>query len=708
LAEHNGPDAVHIAGSDTPEGRAEPHSGAVFISYASQDAFAAERIASALRAGEIEVWFDQSELRGGDAWDTSIRRQIKSCSLFIPVISKNTHARGEGYFRLEWKLAVDRSHLMASDLPFLLPVVVDETPDQEDRVPDRFREVQWTRLPDGVTPAVFVGRVRLLLSGEASQGPTRTGSEAAAVFAAPTSQRHILASWRSRAALLVTIPVVIAVLGYLVTNRLVISKPTATLGVPPGSAAQDAPVTAFNPPPHSIAVLSFVNMSGDVKQDYFSDGISEELLNALSRLNELQVVARTSSFSFKGKDVDVSTIARKLNVGAVLEGSVRRAGNTVRITVQLINAVSGFHVWSQTYDRNLTDILKLQSEVAIAIAQQLALKLIGDEATNLEIGGTKSPEAYDAYLRGKQLILRPDRTETDDQATVAAFDQAIAFDPGYALAYGGRAAALGNFAAFNAKPSERVHLREQARKAAERAVALAPDLGATHLVLAQLRANLFFDFGGAATEFDRALALAPGNAKVLTAFGSFSSLLGRYEPAVKAARRSVVLDPLNVGARITLAQIHLEGHHYGEALAALQEAQALYPGSHFVQTLILEATLASGQAEQARQQCESPSTPIDEDYRHHCLALVYHILGRQADAEVELAQDQALDGDGSAYGYAEIYAQWGNKAKALQWLTTAEQLHDPGLQMLKVNWYFDPIRGEPQFKAIEARMNFPP
>ena len=150
LAQSNGSNQANGARSTAPEARLNPNpAGAVFVSYASQDASAAKRIASALREAGVEVWFDQSELRGGDAWDASIRRQIKNCALFMPVISKNTHARGEGYFRLEWKLAVDRSHLMASDVPFLLPVVVDDTPDQEDRVPDRFREVQWTRLPGG-------------------------------------------------------------------------------------------------------------------------------------------------------------------------------------------------------------------------------------------------------------------------------------------------------------------------------------------------------------------------------------------------------------------------------------------------------------------------------------------------------------------------------------------------------------------------------
>jgi hypothetical protein len=224
---------------------------AVFLSYASQDAEAAQKICEALRAAGLEVWFDQDELRGGDAWDQSIRKQIKTCALFIPVISHTTHDRREGYFRLEWKLAIDRCHLMDANMAFLLPVVIDDTRDDDERVPERFREVQWTRLPGGVTPAAFVERVQRLLSGELSQELTRTASAPARLSAAPTTQTPVLASWRLKAALLATIAVVVVALGYLIANRLVLSK----------RGAEVAPATAFAPPPHSIAVLPFPNPS---------------------------------------------------------------------------------------------------------------------------------------------------------------------------------------------------------------------------------------------------------------------------------------------------------------------------------------------------------------------------------------------------------------------------------------------------------------
>jgi hypothetical protein len=224
----------------------------VFLSYASQDAEAAQKICEALRAAAIEVFLDQSELRGGDAWDRQIRKQIHDCALFVPVISVHSDARHEGYFRREWKLAVDRTADMAEDVAFLLPVVIDSTADATARVPDRFREVQWTRLPGGETPPAFVERIKRLLSPELSPLNAVSG-------AAPGLREPVRASRRSKPVLLAIVAVVLATLAYFVADKFWVSKHLAAS-------------TAFNPPPHSIAVLPFANMSGDKDQEYFSDG----------------------------------------------------------------------------------------------------------------------------------------------------------------------------------------------------------------------------------------------------------------------------------------------------------------------------------------------------------------------------------------------------------------------------------------------------
>ena len=671
----------------------------VFLSYASQDAEAAQKIGEALRAAGIQVWFDQSELRGGDAWDQSIRKQIKTCALFIPVISHATHDRREGYFRLEWKLAVDRSHLMDAEMAFLLPVVIDDTRDDDERVPERFREVQWTRLPCGITPAAFVERIRRLLSGEPAQRPTGTTSAAARVPAAPTTRKPVLAFWRSKAAL-ATIAIVIVALGYVVANRLALSKRGAEVGAAP--AAQSARATSFNPPPHSIAVLPFVNLSGDKEQEYFSDGLTEELLNSLAEINELQVAARTSSFSFK-EHPDIATVAHKLNVGAVLEGSVRRSAHTIRITAQLINAVTGFHLWSKSYDRNLGDVLKLQTEIATAVASALKVTLLGDVAAKVELGGTRNPAAFDAYLRAAKAYSSIHDTK-DLSAAIDAYTEAIRLDPQYALAFAARSITVTSLAA-EAKTAAAVREGfDKAQADARQALALAPDLAQAHIALAYVSELGTLDFTQASKEYERALALAPGNAEVLRKSGSFAARMGHFEAALAATRRAVVLDPLSRATHSALSRALYAARSYQEAVAASAEVISLEPD---YKTTYGERGLAYyglGDLERARASCE---TKPDYWHSQQCLAVIYDKLGRHANAEAELAKLKAAQGDTDAYQYATIYAQWGDLPKALEWLETALRLRDPGLVYLKTDPLLNPLRQEARFKAIVRELKFP-
>jgi TolB-like protein/Flp pilus assembly protein TadD len=672
-------------------------SHAVFLSYASQDAEAAQKICEALRAAGVDVFLDQSELRGGDAWDQKIRREIHDCALFVPVISVNTASRLEGYFRLEWKLAVDRSHLMAAEKPFLLPVVIDATRESNAHVPDRFREVQWTRLPDGDTPATFVERVRRLLSGE-SQDPG-TESAAARVAAAASIPRPAVSLRRSKAALLGAIAVVVIGLGYLVANRLVFSKHGAAVGTPTAPAAEITSATAFNPPAHSIAVLPFVNLSGDAGQDYFSDGLTEELLNSLAQINQLQVAARTSSFSFKDHP-DIAYVAHKLNVGAVLEGSVRRSAHTVRITAQLINAVTGFHVWSKTYDRDLGDVLQLQTEIATAVAGALEVTLLGDVAAKVELGGTRNPAAFDWYLRGAKLYGLA-REGKDFPAAIAAYTEAIRLDPHYALAFAARSMALAVYtsnATGNAAPEGIAKARADARQSLE----IAPDLAQAHLALASVWDHTL-EFGYANDEYERALALAPGNAQVLKLSGLFAVYMGHFDAALASIRRAVVLDPIADPSHYYLGSALYASRRHEEAVAAYTRVISLAPDFNETYAQRGFAYYALGDLESARASC---ATRPDFWFSQQCLAVIYDKIGRHADAEVELTKLKA-NGDAAAFQYATIYAQWGDTPKALEWLETALRLRDPGLAWLKVEPLLDPLRKEPRFQALMRTLKFP-
>jgi len=371
--------------------------------------------------------------------------------------------------------------------------------------------------------------------------------------------------------------VVLVALTFWGLDRLrIATHPVVVQSVPPETQQEAARVAAtpFNPPQHSIAVLPFVNMSGDKDQEYFSDGLSEELLNDLSRINELQVAARTSAFSFKGKDTDIGTIARKLNVGAVLEGSVRRSAGTVRVTAQLVNAVTGFHMWSQTYDRNLSDVLQLQTEIADAVANALKVRLLGDVVAKIEVGGTRSPTAFDAYLKGWKRYYGASNA-ADMQASSTLLSEAIRLDPGYALAYMARSWSYSQYATVYATTySAREAFLTRALADARKSIELAPNIGEGYGALGFVFEDRL-EFESARKAYESSRALSPGSARVWRNYSGFCADMGFADEAITAARRAVTLDPLNALSHCRLSDTLMSVHRYDEALAALNECEAL-------------------------------------------------------------------------------------------------------------------------------------
>ena len=494
-------------------------------------------------------------------------------------------------------------------------------------------------------------------------------------------------------------------LTYFALDKLWLSRHSVVVQSQTSSAQQAAsPATTsatFNPPPHSIAVLPFVNMSGDKEQDYFSDGLSEELLNDLARINELQVAARTSAFSFKGKDTDIATIARKLNVASVLEGSMRRSGHTIRITAQLNNAVTGFHIWSQTFDRDLGDVLQLQAEIATEVAGALKITLLGDVATKIELGGTRNPAAFDAYLRAVKAGWRGD--ENGFQDAIAAWTEAIRLDPGYAGAFAGRSIAYSTYAGTFALGSANREFFDKALRDAHQALALAPEFVGGYLALADYYENGSLDFAQASKAYDRARNLAPGDAHVLRNSGMFAVEMGDIEPGLTALHRAVVLDPMNPLSHAALMMGLYYSRRYPEAIAAAGEVITLNPDFQWAYGYRGLADYGLGDLERARASCETKP----DDFVRVCLAVTYEKLGRHADAEAQLAKYKAGSGDSDAYEYARIYAQWGNVPKALEWLDTAIRLRGSDLESLKTDPLMDPLRNEPRFQAIERALKFP-
>ena len=513
------------------------------------------------------------------------------------------------------------------------------------------------------------------------------------------------------------IAVLAVALTYFVLDKFWISKhvaapqPVASAApvVPAPATTATATATAFAPPPHSIAVLPFINLSGDPAQEYFSDGLTEELLNSLAEIDGLQVAARTSSFSFR-EHPDVVSVAHRLNVATVLEGSVRRSTNTIRVTAQLVNAVTGFHIWSKTYDRDLGDVLKLQTEIATAVASALEVTLLRDVSAKIELGGTRNPAAFDAYLRGaKAYSTLHDANDQQSAAVVypvaaAAYTEAIRLDPNYALAFVGRSMTLSQYAGDWLTGQALLANYDKALTDARRAIALAPELGEAHLALARALWWGFFDFTHAGDEYARAQSLAPGNAQVLQDYGAFAATIGRTEAGLAAIRHAARLDPLSTDSLYRLGEAQWISRRYDEAAAAFEEVITLDPDASRAYAWRGLAYYGLGDFQSARSSCEARGQKV---WPRFCLELVYDKLGRHADAEATFTKVRAEVGDAAAYQYAEMYTQWGDTPRALEWLQTAVRLHDKGVRWLKRDPLLDPLRKEPRFQAIEKALKFP-
>jgi len=468
------------------------------------------------------------------------------------------------------------------------------------------------------------------------------------------------------------------------------------------------PVTLpeFTPPPHSVAVLAFSNLSGDPAQEYFSDGLSEELIDSLSRIGSLHVAARLSAFSFKNKNVTIQEICRALNVGKIVEGSVRRDGARLRITAQLIDGVTGYQLWSQSYDRDEGDIFRVQGELALAVASSLQVNLAGVDLARLTLGGTNNPKALDAYLRAVAAVQMPDETLTQAKAIIAAFDTAVALDPRFAAAQAERGMALWHIALSNTEldTAAAQQMKDDALASARRAVTLAPDLALAHLALGQTLDNSLPDFARQEAEFVRARELAPGSAEIARQYGRFEVLAGHTALGVAAAEQAAALDATTPVTYNLLAGTLYFAARDDAALAALRHAAALgAPESIFSTTLTGLIALARGDAAAARVSC-SKKANWQTDL---CLAIADHALGRRTEADADLARLRAGLGESGAYNYAQVYAQWGEPDVALRWIETAYRSRDTALIQLRADPLLDPIRQAPRFQEILRLLGFP-
>ena len=462
-------------------------------------------------------------------------------------------------------------------------------------------------------------------------------------------------------------------------------KPGATIDLP-----------VQQPDVASVAVLPFTDMSAEKDQEYFSDGIAEELLNALARIPGLRVTGRTSSFSFKGKNEDLRVIGQKLNVGAILEGSVRKAGKRVRITAQLVNSADGFHLWSETYDRTLDDIFAVQEDIASSVAGALKVTLLGNGP---KARGT-NVEAYNAYLQAEYFFNQG--SKEDLESAVGYYQQSLALDPDYAMAWARLAAAQVWRAANVYVPLDEGF--RIAREAAERALELDANLAEAHSVLGTIRTVFEWDWTGAETEIKRALALEPGNAAAVQRAGGLAFTLGRQEEAVQLNRRAVELDALNVYAWRGLGVSSWYAGRLDEADVALTKALELspeYPTLHSYRSWVY---LSQGQPEEALAEAERETHPAN---RLQALAVADHALGRDQDADAALGELIEQHQDGWAFQIAEVYASRGDADQAFAWLERAYSQRDTGLSLVKGDPLLRSIEGDPRYAAFLKKMGLP-
>ncbi len=623
----------------------------MFLSYASQDAQAAQQLCDALRAAGVEVWFDRSELRGGDAWDRQIHERIRNCRLFVAIISAQTEARDEGYFRREWGLAVDRTHDMVEHRAFLLPVVIDDTLERDAAVPEKFRHVHWTRLSGGNTLPAFVERIRQMLRPRESR----------ALGSIPSA-----------------------------------SEPPSTPSVLADPAAATAPV-------NSIAVLPFTNLGGEADNEYFSDGLAEEILNALGQVEALKVAARSSAFSFRGKATDIATIAGKLQVANVLEGSVRRAGQRIRVTIQLVDARTGFQVWSARYDRQMEDIFELQDEIARAITERLKVSLDAGAKRS-----TSNLEAYELYLKGRYYWAQ--RPQGIGKA-IEYFERAADKDPNYARARAGLADCYVTLGSWENGTMPPVEAMAKAKEAAGKALELDERLAEAHTTLAYRTTHHDWDWACAEAQFQHAFELNPNYAVCHHWYSHYLTAVGRTEESLKASKRCLELDPLDLVINVHMAWHYHFARQYEQAVEQCCKTSELHPNSFWPAYFFGLAYEQQGHVDLAIEEFRtSVRMSGNVTFATAALGHLYGIAGKANEAcvvyeELKARSERAYV---PAYDIALVCTGMGWNDQALEYLARAHQERSGWITYLNVDPRLDPLRHDPRFVDLLRRVRLAP
>jgi len=646
----------------------------VFISYASQDKAVADAVCEALERTGVICWIAPRDVTPGEFYAESIVHAIDSTKVIVLVLSQN--ASDSQHVLSEVERARSRRHPVVS-------LRIDAVP-----LPAAFEYFlntsQWL---DASTMGIDRALPKLVdaVKSAVVQPPTGARLNRSPPETPKASQR------RSR--ILVALAVIFTVTpAYFALEKIWRSKHISA----ERTATAAAPAVTISD--KSIAVLPFADMSEKHDQEYFADGMAEEILDVLAKVPGLMVIGRTSSFSFKGKNEDLRTIGAKLNAAYILEGSVRKSAGQVRITTQLINTRTGTHEWSETYDRSIGEVLKLQDSIAGAVARELQLTVAPDYLNARPT--PKTIEIYNLYLRGRHALDRHDSEGLDEAATL--FQTVLDRDPAFADAAVWLASTRSLQAQVGFLPAAAAF--EQARQAAATALKLDPNNAGAHAALANIYIVYDWDWSAAERELKRAEALAPGSMDALYGQSKLSLTLGHWADALRRIRALVAQDPLEPNNLVRLSQIQARLGRLAEAETASRRLLDIHPTFAWAHYYLGLTLLARGDRDGALLAMQQE---IADEARQQGLAIVYHALGRKADSDAALAIMLRDQSDANAVGIADVYALRGQIDEAMHWLERAYSQKDPELWFIKAEVELKSLAANPRFGAFLRKMKLP-
>ncbi len=617
----------------------------LFLSYARADEAFARRLASALEKAGYTIWWD-ALIEGGAAFGRSIAEALERADAVLVLWSKTS-------VESDW---VKDEAAQGRERHRLIPLSIDGT-----QPPLGFRQYQVIDVSSwhgrrNSPQFLAIERAVATAAGQVPDHPTSAG---------PAATRRGVILGGGAAALA------------LVCGGSWLAWDRGLLG---------------GHEPLSIAVLPFRNLSGDRSQDYFADGLTDEVRTALTRIAALQVLAGTSSEKAQ-EDASPKKIAADLGVGFLLSGSVQRAADTVRIAADLVDGRTGFSRWSQSVDRKLTDIFAVQSEIARMVAEAMSVQV---ETAEPAPGGTKNVQAYENYLQGRALF-NVAWDEASDRAAVAHFQTAVAEDSNFALAHAALSRSYSIMASEHATADEIQPYYSQAIASAHRAIELAPDLAEGHLALAYATFAGKLDIRGAWPSYQQAYRLGYGNADIALLYALYCSRAGRPAEAKSAVDRAVLLDPLNARAYRAQGSVAYAARRYADALPPLRHALQLNPTMNFAHSLVGNCLLCMGKTADALREFEAEP---EAQFRLTGLAIAQNRAGNRAAAEKAFADLQSQVGDSAVYQQAEVLAQWGRLDDSLQKLARARQVGDSGLTYAPTDVMLDPLRHDARFTRL--------